>query len=69
MSRSILGAEFSSWINQHLGNTCPLCGGEISYTPVGMAEGQSQHRVECDCTVIESGPVGNSEESDNERRT
>lgn len=53
--RTILGSEFATWANARVGATCPMCGAEIEYTPLGMADGQSQHRLECDCTVIESG--------------
>jgi len=56
--RSVLGSEFATWANERVGDTCPMCAGEIEYTPLGMAGGQSQHRVECGCTVIESGPAG-----------
>jgi hypothetical protein len=53
-----LGSEFATWANARVGDACPMCGVEIEYTPLGMADGQSQHRVECGCTVIESGPTG-----------
>lgn len=56
--RSILGAEFATWANERVDNTCPMCGDVIEYTPLGMEDGQSRHRIECDCTVIEAGPPG-----------
>jgi hypothetical protein len=54
---TILGAEFATWANFRVGDTCTLCGGEIECTPLGMADGQSRHQIACDCTVIESGPA------------
>jgi hypothetical protein len=53
---SILGSEFATWANERVGDRCPLCQTEIEYTPLGMEDGQSTHRVACDCTVIESAP-------------
>lgn len=61
---TVLGSEFSTWASQRVGDTCPMCSDEIEYTPLGMKDGQSQHRIECSCTVIESGPAGEGGETD-----
>lgn len=53
---TVLGSEFATWANERVGDTCAMCGEEIEYTPLGMEDGQSTHRIECDCTVIESTP-------------
>ena len=55
--RTVLGSEFSTWANERVGDTCPMCGEGIEYTPLGMKDGQSTHRIECGCTVIETAPV------------
>jgi len=54
---SALGSEFATWASQRVGNACPMCSEEIEYTPLGMKDGQSTHRIECGCTVIESEPA------------
>lgn len=54
--QTILGSEFATWASDRVGDRCPMCGEEIEYTPLGMEDGQSKHRVECECTVIESAP-------------
>ena len=60
--RTILGSEFSTGSNGRIGDTCPMCGEGIEYTSLGMENGQSTHRVECGCTVIESVPVGEGDD-------
>jgi hypothetical protein len=62
--RTILGSEFATWANARVGDTCPMCGAEIEYTPLGMKDGQSAHRVACGCTAIESKPAGVEEGDD-----
>jgi len=49
--RTVLGSEFATWANEQVGDTCPMCGAEIEYTPLGMEDGQSTHRIECSCTM------------------
>lgn len=46
--------DFLNWANDWVGKECLRCETEVTYTSQGMASGQSQHRIECDCTVIES---------------
>lgn len=52
-SLTSLGSELSVWMNDRDGDTCISCGGTIEYSALGMDHGQSGHRIECDCTVIE----------------
>jgi len=61
---SALGSEFATWASQRVGDACPVCGEEIEYTPLGMKDGQSTHRIECGCTVIESGPAAAGGDTD-----
>jgi len=46
--------DFLNWANDWVGKTCLRCESEMTYVSKGMAGGQSQHRIECDCSVIES---------------
>lgn len=48
-----LGPEFLTWANERTGGICPLCEVEIEYTPLGTNNEQTEHRIECGCTVIE----------------
>lgn len=61
-SGTVLGSEFATWASERVDDTCPLCGEKIGYTPLGMEDGQSRHRVECGCTVIESGATGGEDD-------
>lgn len=49
-----LGHEFTVWLSNIVGYTCPSCGRVIEYESRGMVGGQAAHRVECACTVIET---------------
>lgn len=51
---SLLDIDFLDWANEWVGKKCLRCDSEITYTSMGMVDGQSQHRVECDCVVIET---------------
>ena len=50
-----LGHEFTTWISERVGDTCPSCQSELEYRTTGIEDGQSTHRVECDCTFIQTG--------------
>ena len=47
--------DFLNWANDWVGKQCLRCESEVRYVSKGMEAGQSQHRIECACTVIESG--------------
>lgn len=50
----ILGVDFLDWANEWVGKECLRCGQPIQFKPLGMAGGQSENRIECGCTAIES---------------
>ncbi len=50
----VLDVDFLDWANDWVGKHCLRCETEITYHSLGMTAGQSEHRLECDCTVIES---------------
>lgn len=50
----LLGVDFLNWANTRVGTTCLQCGEPIEYTSLGMAAGQSENRIACGCTVLES---------------
>lgn len=54
----VLDVELVNWANPIVGETCLLCEEEVVSVPLGGAEGESAHRIECGCTVIESTGKG-----------
>lgn len=53
----ILDVDLVNWANARVGTECLRCETEIEYYPLGTTEGQSEHRIECGCTVIHSKPA------------
>lgn len=54
----ILAVDLLNWANEYVGKRCLNCGTAVRYTSLGMVDGQSEHRLECECTVIESTAQG-----------
>lgn len=50
----LLDVDLLNWANQWVGKQCLRCGTEVNYVSLGMTDRQSEHRIECECTVIES---------------
>ena len=46
--------DLLNWANDLVGTVCLRCETEIAYHSLGSTNGQREHRVECDCTLIES---------------
>lgn len=53
----ILDVDLVDWANARVGTECLRCETEIKYYPLGTTEGQSEHRIECGCTIIHSTPA------------
>lgn len=50
----ILEVDLLDWANEWVGKQCLRCEAEVKYVPLGVTDGRSDHRIECDCTVIET---------------
>jgi len=50
--------DFLDWANEWVGKQCLRCESEIRHVPLGVTDGRSDHRIECDCTVIETSGRG-----------
>lgn len=54
----VLDVDLLNQANEWVGKRCLRCGNEVEYTSLGTTEGQSEHRIECGCTVIGSMAKG-----------